>query len=71
MKKNQEKKKMFYSISAFHELLGGIIPRGYLYEMVKSGEIYSTRLGGKIVIPAVWVDKYLSEKTGVNFQRGT
>ena len=70
MAEKKENKKIFYSISEFHELLGGIISRGYLYEMVKSGEIKTTRLGGKIVIPAVWVDKYLSEKTGVSFQKG-
>jgi excisionase family DNA binding protein len=70
MKENYGMKKMFYSVSEFHDLLGGIISRGYLYEMVRSGEIKTTRIGGEIVIPAAWVEKYLTEKTGVPFQQG-
>ena len=33
--------------------------------MVKRGEIVTRRLGGKLVIPAAWVDKYIADMTAL------
>lgn len=62
---NYEGKKLFYTVPELHQVLGGIVSKAYLYTMVKRGEIVTKRLGGKLVIPAAWVDKYISDMTAL------
>ncbi len=58
-------KKVFYTVNDLHTALGGIVSKAYLYEMIKRNEIVSRRLGGKIVIPATWVDKFFADMTSL------
>lgn len=60
-----EMKKLFYTIPELHRALGEIVSKAYLYTMVKRGEIVSKRIGGKLVVPATWVDKYISDMTAL------
>jgi len=66
-------KKVFYTVTDLYKALGGIVSKPYLYEMVKRGEIVSRRIGGKIVIPATWVDTYIAKMSalpGDNAEKG-
>lgn len=56
-----EGKKLFYTVPELHRVLGGIVSKAYLYTMINRGQIVTKRLGGKIVIPATWVDRYIAD----------
>lgn len=58
-------KKLFYTVPELYSVLGGIVSKAFLYTMIKRGEIVSKRIGGKLVIPATWVDKYISDMTAL------
>ena len=62
---NVESKKVFYTVQDFHEALGGVVSKAYIYQMIKSGEIVARKIGGKVVIPAAWVDKYIAQMTAL------
>ena len=62
---NNVGKKLFYTVPELHSVLGGIVSKPFLYSMVKKGEIVTRRIGGKIVIPAAWVDRYIAEMTAI------
>ncbi|MBO5606133.1 MAG: helix-turn-helix domain-containing protein [Acidaminococcaceae bacterium] len=62
---NYEGQKLFYTVPELHKVLGGIVSKAYLYTMIQRGEIVTKRLGGKIVIPATWVDKYIADMTAL------
>ncbi len=67
MSQNQaaELKKMFYTVPELYNLLGGIVSKNCIYQMVKRNEIVTKRFGGKIVIPATWVDQFIKEMTSL------
>ena len=67
MSQNQasELKKMFYTVPELYNLLGGIVSKNCIYQMVKRNEIVTKRFGGKIVIPATWVDRFIEEMTSL------
>lgn len=58
-------RKLFYSVPELYTVLGGIVSKAYLYSMIKRGEIVTRRIGGKIVIPASWVDRYIADMTAL------
>ena len=65
MKESTKGKKLFYTVNDLHATLCGIVSKAYLYEMVKRNEIVARHIGGKIVIPATWVDKYIADMTAL------
>ncbi len=65
MEKNSNIEKKFYTVSEFWMLLGCVVSRAYLYELIKCGEIKTSKIGGKMLIPVSWADQYIKEKTCV------
>ncbi len=52
--------KRFYTVTDFYAALGGIVTKSKIYRMIDAGEIPVRRIGKKIVIPADWVNAYIS-----------
>ena len=55
----EQSDKMVYSVTEIAELLG--IGRSKAYELVRSGTIPSLRLGRRIVIPKLALNRFLAE----------
>ena len=54
-------KKKFFSVSEFYQEMGGIITKGQIYKMIKSGEIPTRKIGNKVVLSADWVHAYINQ----------
>ena len=55
------KERKFFTVSQLIEYFGnGVISRGTIYLMIKKGEIPTVRIGERILIPATWVEKFMS-----------
>ncbi len=55
------KERKFFTVSQLIEYFGnGVISRGTIYLMIKKGEIPTVRIGERILIPAAWVEKFMS-----------
>lgn len=57
---NEKPRKLFVTVTEFHEMIGGVITRVQIYRMINNGEIPVRKIGNKVLLSAEWVNNFLN-----------
>ena len=57
---NNVKPKNLYTVYQFVERLDGTVTTNAIYHLIKTGKIPVIHIGSRKLIPAKWVDEFLS-----------
>ena len=60
------KERKFFTVAQLVEYFGnGVISRCSVYAMIKKGDIPTVRIGERILIPASWVEQFVTNADNI------